>query len=331
MTTPIYSAKNSDPQKSLYVVPAETPEKKRLAAQYLFKRALYGWNSPIPPVIDVSHLTNVLDVAAGTCIWTFDFASLHGVSERLSEGAEDRIHLYACDIETKVLPEKSLTDPLHLTTFQHDVTMPFPKYLHGKFDLVHISFLLMCLTKDGWKQALRHCNDVLKLGGMIMIDEADPVLYAHPSSLPPDDGAGHDLKRALTAAGWIGQANRICVGMSIANDFLIDISFRLPELLRLAGFDVQYSVRKVFPNGPPCRSILSGPIAAEYEEFTVTNFMFICKYLAAALLAQGKLYSPDGTLVATEEAKEKILVDVTNGLRQEGGVTIASCYVARKV
>ena len=114
-------------------------------------------------MVDVSRLSNVLDVAAGTCAWTFDLASLPGVSERLAEGVENRVRLYACDIDTRFFPEKSLTDRLGITTFQQDATEPFPEDLRGKFDLVHVSFLFMCLTKEGWQKTLRHFYDVLSM------------------------------------------------------------------------------------------------------------------------------------------------------------------------
>ncbi|KAH9889258.1 hypothetical protein C8Q73DRAFT_152200 [Cubamyces lactineus] len=330
MSTATFAEGNLVPHQSLYAIPADTPEKKRLATQYLFKRALYGWNSAIPSVIDVSQLTNVLDVAAGTCAWTFDFASLPSVSERLAETADNRLHLYACDIETQFFPEKALTDQLGITIFQQDATAPFPEHLRGMFDLVHVSFLFLCLRKEGWQKAMAHCYDALKLGGILMIDEADPVVYSRLSSVPPEDASGHDLDKALSISGWVGKANRIYAGMGLANGFITDITYRLSSLLRTAGFEIEYTTRHVAPSGPLCRAILPAHVAAEFEEFTVTNMEFILKHLAASLLAVGKLCNPDGTAVETQEAMERMVADVAEGFREEGGVSIGRCVVARK-
>ena len=137
----------------------------RLGSQYLLKKSLVGWKGAVPSSVEVSNVSEVLDVAAGTCPWTLDLASMPEVRCRLdipqNNPTTSPVHLFACDIDTRFFPGKEVTDPLGITTFQHDVNKPFPEEYHAKFDLVHISLLFLCLTEDGWKNALLNCRQVL--------------------------------------------------------------------------------------------------------------------------------------------------------------------------
>ncbi|KAI8971009.1 S-adenosyl-L-methionine-dependent methyltransferase [Trametes punicea] len=318
---------------SLYVIPANSPEIERLGKQYALKRALFGWNSPVPPSVDVSRLSNVLDVGAGTCAWILDFANMPEVKSRLalpgkeSPSASTPVHLYACDIETQVFPDKALTDEFGVTTFQQDVTKPFPPEMHQKFDLVHLSFLFLCLTKDGWTKALRNINQVLKPGGMLIVAELDPIMYHNVESIPPEDAPGHDLNPQLTRSDWVGKANRIYTAFSLENDFLTEITYRLPDMLRAAGYMVRDWKRFVPPAGKVCAQ---RPGLEEFEDFTVENFKFVWQHLAMALLAKDKLRTPDEEPVTTEKQLQSILDEVERGLRGEGAVTFGKWWLAVK-
>ncbi len=129
------------------------------------KKAIFGYTSAVPSIIDLSRVREVLDVAAGTCIWSADLATIPEVKARLNvrAPAENSICLSACDIETRFFPEQSFLDARGIRTFEHDVTKPFPPSLHGKFDLIHVSFLLLCLTKQGWEASLRNLKQALSM------------------------------------------------------------------------------------------------------------------------------------------------------------------------
>ncbi|TBU37430.1 hypothetical protein BD309DRAFT_620835 [Dichomitus squalens] len=211
---------------SNYVIPAGNDEKQRLGDQYVFKKSVAGWTSAVPASVDVSRVSNVLDMAAGTCAWILDFASMPQVQERLSilgrtpPRGTTSIQLYACDIDVKFLPGLNVTDPLGIATFQQDVTKPFPKELHGTFDLVHMSHLLLCLTEDGWKATLRNALDILKPGGLLMLEEADPVLYGGAQPIPAAAEI-HDLEARLKDSSWVGKANAIYTRTSLENNFIV--------------------------------------------------------------------------------------------------------------
>ncbi|KAL7277649.1 hypothetical protein ACG7TL_008576 [Trametes sanguinea] len=321
---------------SLYVIPAADPEKERLRTQYAFKKMLFGWNEPIPHSVDITNVNNILDVAAGTLAWTLDIASMSHVRRRLAKPNDDSghnvdgIHLFACDIETRFFPDKDIIGQLGITAFQHDATQPFPADLHDKFDLVHVSFLFLCLTQEGWKSALRNCYEVLKPGGTLLIDEADPVMYSEMASAPAEDAVGHDLDKCLSAPGWLSNANRIYTAFALENGFFVDMTFRLSNLLREAGFEVVDTKRVVAPSGRACHTLRPDRTEHGFEEFSVENITFIFEHLAAALFAKGKLCNNEGTAVTSLEEMKSMVAGVKEGLRQEGGFSFGRYCVARK-
>lgn len=143
-----------------------------MTSQYLMTKKILGRTSPLPPCIDINSVSSVLDIAAGTCIWTLDLAKLPEVSSRLADASISArssrnpnapLQLFACDISTAKFPEKEIAESVGLKTFEQDVTKPFPYDLYGTFDLVHMTLLVYALTEDGWKKALQNCKDLLRI------------------------------------------------------------------------------------------------------------------------------------------------------------------------
>ncbi|KAI0710331.1 hypothetical protein C8T65DRAFT_193332 [Cerioporus squamosus] len=329
MTTPEIA------RDSNYIIPAADPEKKRLVTQYAMKKAIYGWSAAVPPSFDISNISEVLDVAAGTCVWTADFARIPEVNARLAlpgrPPVANPIQLTACDIETRFFPEQSFLDSLNIKTFHQDVTKPFPAELHGKFDIIHISFLLLCLTEQGWKDALANVRDGLKPGGILFLDDADPIIYTEQYPPPPEDAPTHDVAASLAAPGWLGKANRIYLAFALANNFVVDLSFRMPYMLSTAGLSVVESRRGYATAGKLCHNFRgnAGDTSA-FEDFSVENYIFIFEHLAPALLAKGELYQPDGTKVTSEQEMQAMLQEIRDGLRAEGALSIGRYFIAKK-
>lgn len=204
----------------------------------------------MPDTVDLNQVRYVLDIAAGTCAWTLDFANTPSVRSRLGRNGvqakdtdkeDPSIHLYACDIDIKFFPEKELLDDVGVETFQQDVTKPFRQDLYGKFDLVHISMLTLCLTPSGWSEALENCYRLLRKsfldgcrhhlcssslktgpGGKFVIDEADAVLYTQSMPPPSEDAPGHNVEACMSGDAWVHKANRIYTAWALHKGFVIE-------------------------------------------------------------------------------------------------------------
>lgn len=117
--------------------------------------------------------------------WTLDVAQIPTVNHRLrkknlhsqnniqqpfgqcetssnqSSGRDFEIDLYACDVSDRQFPPQSTLDEFGITVFEHDVSQPFSKRLHGKFDLIHMRLLVFALSEKDWGRALRNLKVLL--------------------------------------------------------------------------------------------------------------------------------------------------------------------------
>ena len=141
-----------------------------LLQQYAFKKRSYGWTYAVPDYLDLTEVHDVLDIAAGSCAWTLDFADMPAVKPRLSTQNGDTvdankdtsIRIFICDIDTKFFPAKEVLNQIGVDAVEQDVTKPFQEDLYGKFDLVHISMVALCLTQSSWTEALKNCYQLLR-------------------------------------------------------------------------------------------------------------------------------------------------------------------------
>jgi len=312
---------------SRYIIPAVSPEKDRLTKQYAMKKSFYGWSKAVPDTIDLSRVENVIDIAAGTCIWTLDFTDMPQIKTR-----RDAVHVYACDINTDFFPDSTLLEERGITAFEQDVTKPFPEEYQRKFDLIHTSFLVICLTEDGWVSALDNFAKILKPGGIVMMDESDPIFFTSQQPPPPVDAVGHNLDEYMDGTTWMHKANCVYTGFSLQNGFVIGLTFRLRAMLDHAGFSVEKSERGVAAFGKLCRTEkgLDGGSLAAYEEFSLENMEFILAHLAKGMLQKGTLEVPKGNVVASEEDMKVILQEIQTGLRYDGAIALGAYFVARK-
>ncbi|KAF8217586.1 hypothetical protein K438DRAFT_1557844, partial [Mycena galopus ATCC 62051] len=299
----------------------------RLAKQYAMKKGIYGWSDAVPDIIDLSRIENVIDIAAGTCIWTFDFADMPQIRAR-----RDAVHIYACDINTGFFPETTLMEAKGITAFEQDVTKPFAEEYQGKFDLIHVACLVICLTEEGWVSALGNFAKILKPGGIVLMDEADPVFFSNKQSLPAFDAVGYNLSEYMDGTSWVHKANCLYTGFSLQNGFVVGLTFRLGAMLEHAGFTVEKSERAAVTFGKLCRSEtgLDGGSLVTYEEFSLRNLEFILAHVARGMLQKGTLEVPRGKIVTREEDMKETLQEIQAGLREDGAIVLGAYFVARK-
>ncbi|KAJ7358034.1 hypothetical protein DFH08DRAFT_847746 [Mycena albidolilacea] len=312
--------------ESLYVVPAVSAEKDRLLKQYAMKKAVYGWTTPVPGIVELSSIRNVLDIGAGTCIWSLDLVSAPEVKARRSE-----VKIYACDINEAFFPPTTVTDEMGIKTFEQDVTKPFPTEYHGMFDLVHISFLFLCLTEDGWNKALANVQKILSPNGVVMIDEMDPVLFKKGEY--ERTSTGYDLDKCMAGDSWVHKLNSLYTGFIVRNNFLVGLTFRLPEMLEHAGLRVVNSDVRTAGIGKVVRTLngADGGSLASYEESSIDNMEFMISQFVAIMRKVGTLEVPPGTRIVDEEEIKSILAEVKEGLRTEGAIGVGACFVAKKI
>lgn len=126
----------------------------------MFKRFFNRDTSIVPDFVDPSSISTVLDAAAGTLVWSRDFATIPEIKSRISS-PYNPVKLYACDLTAEKFPPKPIVDALGIQLFLHDVTKQFPKEMTGMFDLVNMKLLILALSKDGWLKALSNIREVL--------------------------------------------------------------------------------------------------------------------------------------------------------------------------
>ncbi len=112
-------------------------------------------SNTVPPVVNIAHVSRVIDVATGTGAWAIDFVSQSDVRDRAD------VQIFACDISTAKFPQADKPDVDGINFFQHDVTKPFPDEMLGTFDLVNMACMCLALTVQGWKLALQNMRDLL--------------------------------------------------------------------------------------------------------------------------------------------------------------------------
>ncbi|KAJ7862575.1 hypothetical protein B0H13DRAFT_2648589 [Mycena leptocephala] len=311
MSTEIPTSSNGIAKESLYAIPAVTPEKERLTKQYAMKKAMYGWTLPVPSVLvpSLSHITTVLDIAAGTCIWTLDLAA----SPPQIRDRDEQVKTYACDIDAGFFPPPSVTDALGIQTFHQDMTKPFPSEYEGKFDF------------NIWK--------LLKPGGRVMLDEIDPVLFREGEYIRPADGDGYDLAECMGGDSWINKLNSLYTGFVLKHNFVVGLTLRLGSMLEQAGFAVEHVQTGQAPIGSLCQTHkgADGRPLSEYTDFSIDSLEFVITQFVAIARREGTLEVPPRYPIANEEEIEAIMGEVHEGLRTEGAICVGACFVARKV
>ena len=126
----------------------------RLNAQYAFLKSVMGHPQVIPPAIDITRISRVIDVATGTGSWAIDFASL-------PEVRDSNIQVFACDISSEKFLQGINPPEKKVTFFQQDITKQFPDELRGTFDLVNLTLVSYALTSKGWETALQNLHSLL--------------------------------------------------------------------------------------------------------------------------------------------------------------------------
>ncbi|GAP84930.1 putative methyltransferase domain-containing protein [Rosellinia necatrix] len=144
-------------------------EVKRLRIQHDFFRDLAGGELPAPVWAHVKGLEapKIADVGTGTGIWATE------LSQKLPETAV----IDGYDIDVIKFPDPT-TLPRNVKLQFADIFKPFPPEATGKYDVVHVRFLIFALKKDEWLLAVKNLKKLLAPGGFLFWQETGPYSWS---------------------------------------------------------------------------------------------------------------------------------------------------------
>ncbi|KAI9458403.1 S-adenosyl-L-methionine-dependent methyltransferase [Lactarius psammicola] len=229
------------PTKPKYLLDDNDSEVSRLKTQYLFFKKVFDYPNIVPPVVNVGHLSKVIDIATGTGAWALDFVSQPDVRDR-------GVQVFACDISIAKFPQADKPDVKKIAFFQQDVTKPFPDEMLGTFDLVNMTYLGFALTVQGWKLALQNLHDLLKPGGHLILRDGDPLMFTHENP-PPLEGQEPEIVAYTQGKSTLATINRIYSGWALRQGFVVGLSYHLRKMLQDASLQVLSSTRALVPHG----------------------------------------------------------------------------------
>ncbi|VDB89423.1 unnamed protein product [Peniophora sp. CBMAI 1063] len=304
---------SSDKRNADYMLVDGPAEIRRLSTMYYLLKYFFDNQNFLPEPINIEEIGNVLDVGAGTGIWTLDLADQSAAAARLPpHDCEHPLRLSMCDISTAKFPPAEVLAPVGIKAFQHDVLTPFPADMHGTFDLVNMNYLVIALTEDKWGIALKNVHDVLKPGGYLILRESDPVFYSASSPPPPDDGTPHDLPSQINGTTVVHKMNSMLANFAIKNGFVVGLSYRFPEFLEHAGLRIARRKRVLMPTGDLCDSYTTarGASMASLKATSIDNIDMALDGLSKALLDKGMLEAPVGTKIESEQKRLEMMKEV---------------------
>lgn len=131
----------------------------------------------------------VADAGTGTGSWLRDLAA------ELPQDSQ----LDGYDIHTSNFLEPSQLPP-NVTLAQGDVCNPLPDELHGKYDLVHVRFIMCGVKAVQWEEVAANLRALLKPGGYLLWREA-----WYPDCLPMTESFQKYLNVTVRFAASVGR------------------------------------------------------------------------------------------------------------------------------
>ena len=151
----------------VYQLPRGREESVRLDTQHIFMRDLCEGNLA-HPLIPVSQVAKIADVATGTGVWLEDCAARLRASS-----TETDLEFVGFDISPSQFPQGQGRDDDGLTFVAHDMTYPFPQEYYGHFDLVNIRLVSPGVPLEDLSKALLNILDILRPGGYLQWLDVD--------------------------------------------------------------------------------------------------------------------------------------------------------------
>ncbi|EAW11325.1 putative LaeA-like methyltransferase [Aspergillus clavatus NRRL 1] len=164
-----------------YLLSRDAEESKRLNAQHVFLVDVIG-GTPIHPSIPTENIQTIADAGTGTGIWLVDVAT---TLNKLHPQRETKLDLHGFDISPAQFPFTKLREPRHeIRLSVQDITCPFPKEYHNRFDLVHVRLLAGAMKEADYPATVRNLYNILKPGGHLQWDDCDTTAFTTTNPTP---------------------------------------------------------------------------------------------------------------------------------------------------
>ncbi|KAJ7583164.1 hypothetical protein C8J56DRAFT_1054922 [Mycena floridula] len=280
----------------------------------------------LPACLADFRFSKVLDAAAGTCAWAFDFASIPEVKERLRSDASDPLELYACDLTSAKFPSQSVAKSIPLRMFEQDLTKPFEPQFHSTFDLINMRLLVFSLTEHGWMSALRNVWKTLEPGGFLVLAELDTASV----QLAPETNATEGIS-SNRINPWTFYVNRAVSENAKRNGHITNLSKRLNGFVRASGYEVYSQTTITLPIGPLCQTYpgLLGQSVAAAQDLSAEVFPAVFDVLTKMELQSQCLEDENGPVI-DEEARQSMSKRYRGFFREMGALIPYTEIVARK-
>ncbi|KAI0291030.1 S-adenosyl-L-methionine-dependent methyltransferase [Multifurca ochricompacta] len=298
----------------------------RLDGQYSFSKGVFDYPQLVPPQVKTSHISKVIDAAAGTGAWAHDFASLPNVRDR-------DVQIFACDITTANFRRVDRPAARKINFFQQDVTKPFPNEMLGTFDLANMNYLFYDLTAQGWKTALQNLHDLLKPGGHLILRDFDAILHSHEnpplSIIPQFEEKKPDIMAHMQGTSTLAKMNRIFTGIALHQNFIVDLSYQLPKMLEEASLKVLSSKRVLVPFGACCDlyTSVNGSSLSHSKEFSIENVSQVANMTTLIVTKEDELKLASGVKMTKEEERQNLIKEFGEFAAEKGMVMTASEWV----
>ncbi|EJD42189.1 S-adenosyl-L-methionine-dependent methyltransferase [Auricularia subglabra TFB-10046 SS5] len=152
----------NDPENSVYLLPADSEERRRLNLQHANLVSAAGGKLLFAP-IDLKDGDRALDCATGTGVWLLDILS------RSPEG----VSFTGIDLSSHLFPDASIT-PANASFLRHSI-LDLPESWTSTYTLIHQRLLIAALRTEEWPKVIAGYFRALQPGGWIQLCEVYPA------------------------------------------------------------------------------------------------------------------------------------------------------------
>lgn len=121
-----------------------------------------------PSGIDLTSVSDILDIACGPGGWALDLARLYPT---INVKAFDCSHIMIDYAQAQARTQK-----LNNLQFQHADATKHLDYPDNSFDIVNARYIMSFMPKSGWPELMQECKRILRPGGFLSLTESEAIM-----------------------------------------------------------------------------------------------------------------------------------------------------------